>query len=214
MHNRAYSVNEAAFVTERPAKVLTREFDEGVFNANEKPKELRARYTARKFTPEDLRYFRLMKYWGNDFSPDLRRSVFHSMRSLSLKKKVLELRNARYDLAPIDAELKAREASLEALKARFVAMDGDVVFKGTDISAYRVAALNKSQTIEDIAEDYPSLTIEMVRAAIDYAEVYPKKGKPYPSLSLKRTLSHMANGLDEETLDVMFGSDGTDSSGD
>ena len=32
-----------------------------------------------------------------------------------------------------------------------------------------------------------------IEAAIDYAQAYPKRGRPYPARSLKRTLAHLAD---------------------
>ncbi len=212
MQDRAYSINEAAYVTERPAKALTREFDEGVLNNEAWPKADRTRTRVREFGVQDLRFFRLMKYWEKDFTPDGRIALYRSVRQMKPTQKVLELRNARLDMAPIDAELKIREASLEALKRNFVAKGGDAFFKGTDLSAYRIAALGKSQSVEEIAHDYPSLTIDMVRNAIDYDRVYPKKGKPYPPRSLKRMLQEGADGLGNEELNMLFGAE-TDGSG-
>ncbi len=208
MSDRPYSINEAAFVVERPAKVLTREFDEGVLSSGLKAKGNKLGRHIRVFGPSELRFFRLMKHWENDFTPDGRRNVFRCVRNMGPHDKYLVWRNARYDMSPIDQELKQREASLEALRSKFVRTDGDVFFEGTDISAYRVAALTESQSIDEIAEDYPSLTLAMIKDAIDYEKVYPKKGKPYPTRSLKRTLIDMGRSLDSETLDLLFGEAG------
>ncbi|EGF92765.1 hypothetical protein ABI_12020 [Asticcacaulis biprosthecium C19] len=204
MTDRTYSVNEAAFVTERSPKALTREFDEGVLTADAKAQGLKGG-KSRQFGRPELRFFRLMKHWEKDFTPDGRRTVFDSVRKMGPRQKVLELRNARYDMAPIDAELKARETSLEDLRGKFVSRDGDVFFKGKTISAYRVAALSKSQSVGEIAQDYPSLSPKMIQDAIDFEMIYPKKGKPYPSRSLKRTLAEAGETIDPALLDLMFG---------
>ena len=44
----------------------------------------------------------------------------------------------------------------------------------------------------EILEDYPGLTTDQVEAAIEYAKVYPKPGRPLPARSFKRMLSDMA----------------------
>jgi hypothetical protein len=41
-------------------------------------------------------------------------------------------------------------------------------------------------------EDDPGLTPAQVEAAVEYAQVYPKVGRPLPARSLKRMLSDMA----------------------
>ncbi|WP_260686045.1 DUF433 domain-containing protein [Rhizobium laguerreae] len=55
-----------------------------------------------------------------------------------------------------------------------------------------VAALARGQTVAEIVEDFPSLSREQVEAAIEYAKAYPKRGRPYPSRSLKRSLAELA----------------------
>jgi hypothetical protein len=56
-----------------------------------------------------------------------------------------------------------------------------------------VAALAREQAMQEILEDFPSLTHEQVAAAIEYAKAYPKRGRPYPARSLKRALGELAD---------------------
>ncbi|WP_259665616.1 DUF433 domain-containing protein [Rhizobium binae] len=63
--------------------------------------------------------------------------------------------------------------------------------KGTDIPVYQVAALYPAASIEEILEDFPSLRRAQVEHAIDFARTHPKKGRPYPSTSLKRGISSL-----------------------
>ena len=55
-----------------------------------------------------------------------------------------------------------------------------------------VAALTAGQSVAEIIEDYPGLTPAQVEAAVEYAKVYPKPGRPLPPRSLKRMLSDLA----------------------
>jgi hypothetical protein len=55
-----------------------------------------------------------------------------------------------------------------------------------------VAALTADQSVAEIIEDYPGLTPAQVEAAVEYAKVYPKPGRPLPARSLKRMLSDLA----------------------
>lgn len=66
------------------------------------------------------------------------------------------------------------------------------MFKGTDISVYRIAALAEGQGIEETLEDYPSLNAKQVGRALEYARAYPKKGRPYPGQSFKRAAAALA----------------------
>ncbi|WP_245456655.1 DUF433 domain-containing protein [Rhizobium hidalgonense] len=68
---------------------------------------------------------------------------------------------------------------------------GDPFIKGTDIPVYQVAALYPVASIEEILDDFPSLRRAQVEHAIDFARTYPKKGRPYPSTSLKRGISSL-----------------------
>jgi len=64
---------------------------------------------------------------------------------------------------------------------------GEPVIRDTTVPVHVVASLAKGETIEEILEDYPSLTRAQVENAIEYAKAYPKKGRPYPARSFKRT---------------------------
>ena len=54
-----------------------------------------------------------------------------------------------------------------------------------------IAALARGQTVAEIVEDYKGLP-EQIDAAVEYAKVYPKTGRPLPTRSFKRMLSDMA----------------------
>lgn len=54
--------------------------------------------------------------------------------------------------------------------------------------------------IDEAARAYPSLPRETIEAAVQYAHVYPKKGRPYPAASMKRMLSELA--LPGDVFDV------------
>jgi uncharacterized protein (DUF433 family) len=73
--------------------------------------------------------------------------------------------------------------------------EGTPVIKGTDIEAHRIAALLDGElNLDQVLEDYPSLTKDQVLAARAYGASHPKPGRPYPSITAKRAMS--ALGLD------------------
>ena len=93
-----------------------------------------------------------------------------------------------YDFEPYVRRVKQNIAATERL-FRLIDRAGDEpVIKGTDISAYRVAALHDGMSVEEILADYPGLTEQQVLAARAYAESHPKAGRPYPSVTAKRTM--------------------------
>jgi uncharacterized protein (DUF433 family) len=60
---------------------------------------------------------------------------------------------------------------------------------GTEIPLYRISALlDGGMTIQQVIEDFPSLTADQVVMASNHARQYPNFGKPYPQKSLKRLL--------------------------
>ena len=62
------------------------------------------------------------------------------------------------------------------------------IIKGTDVNAYRIAALHDGMTIEEILRDYPSLSEQQIHAANAYAESHPKSGRPYPKTTVKKVM--------------------------
>ena len=55
--------------------------------------------------------------------------------------------------------------------------------------ARRVA---RGQSPAEIASDHPGLTQAQIEAAIDYAAIYPRTGRPLPARSFKRMLGDLA----------------------
>jgi hypothetical protein len=70
--------------------------------------------------------------------------------------------------------------------------DTNPVISDTSIPIHVIAALTRGQSAAEIIEDYPDLTPERIDAAVEYAKVYPKTGRPLPTRSFKRMLSDMA----------------------
>ena len=98
-------------------------------------------------------------------------------------------------------EKRAKELAQLAKKVEF-REDGEAVLKGTRIEAHRIAALLAGgMSPEEVAEDYPSLSLEQIATAKAYAEAYPKSGRPYPTRTVKRTLKGAGFYALDEVLD-------------
>jgi uncharacterized protein (DUF433 family) len=95
--------------------------------------------------------------------------------------------------------LTAGHLSGEARDAVEVSASGVPVIKGTSLLVYEIAALASHETVEEIAEDYPSLSHDQIEAAIAYARVYPQSDRAYPDRSFKRAVAEL--GLDEITAE-------------
>ena len=58
-------------------------------------------------------------------------------------------------------------------------MAGTPVFRGTRIPVYLIADMfEKGASIQEILEEYPSLTGEMMQCASIYATTHPRLGRP------------------------------------
>ena len=87
------------------------------------------------------------------------------------------------------------------------------LIQGTSISVRGIAALASAMSVEDILEDYPSLTRRQVEDAIA-ATPLTAKDASYPNRSLKRALSDLVSlgvfddvprAPDEDLNDEAFG---------
>lgn len=80
--------------------------------------------------------------------------------------------------------------------------DGQAVLRGTHIEVHRITALlDGGMTVEEVCQDYPSLTREAVEAAREYAAVHPWSGLPFPGTTFKRAI----RGMGLEALDEVLG---------
>jgi len=67
--------------------------------------------------------------------------------------------------------------------------NGEPLLSGTSVEVYRISALLAGgASVDQVLEDYPSLSRPQVEAARAYAETYPKPGRPYAHTSVKRAL--------------------------
>ncbi|MFP1133170.1 DUF433 domain-containing protein [Asticcacaulis sp. W401b] len=148
--------------------------------------------TPRIYDYRDLRFLILAKKLDKILTPDGQQRVFKCIKSMKVTDQTLFVADVPIDLGPVDDELQSAIRKLEDVGKGIVETGGDAFFEGTDISVYRVAALKSAQTLDEILEDYPSLTRAQVERAVAFSKASPKRGKPYPGVSLKRALSHLA----------------------
>jgi uncharacterized protein (DUF433 family) len=98
-----------------------------------------------------------------------------------------------FRLIEADQRIAAGLRRLHDVKAMIEERDGaDPVPRGANISVYEIEALTGGQTVEEIIEDYPGLARNQVEAAVEFAKIYPRTGRPLPTRSFKRTLVDMA----------------------
>jgi uncharacterized protein (DUF433 family) len=195
----AFTTAEVAFVLREPVKTVKRALDEGPVQARLVRK---AGSAVRAVEWSDLLYLFAVRTLREELTPKARNEFYHALKRVPVEG-VHEVRFGRLSVAIDDlkAEVHARARELEELadKVEF-RQDGEAVLKGTDIEVYRIAALFRGMTPEQICEDYPSLTREAVAAAKAYADAHPRAGRPYPSITVKRAVK----GAGLEALDEVM----------
>lgn len=189
--------NEVGFVLGKSGQDVNRAVDKGVVKARTR----RRNGTKRRLLGQaEVRYLRLLEDISDDLSTSARAKLYAAIRKAPLRQKIIRLGIMSFDIASIDKAIKDRIKALERSKrmVRLRARDGEPLLRGTEIPVYLLAALaDGGASIKEILEDFPSLTEEQVRAALSYAAVYPKKGRPYPGRSLKRMLADLDLGAVE-----------------
>lgn len=177
------TVNEASYILGQPSAVINKAVDEGIVKA---AIQRRGRLSSRLFGLPELRFYRVASDLGAKLTPSGRKSIYRAIRALSARQRRLRWGPFETDLATLDRQLLRKLKQLRALKQEIAMSDREPVIRGTGISPYAIAGLSAGQTVSQIIEDYPSLSRAQVEAAIEYARIYPKKGRPYPARSFKR----------------------------
>ncbi len=192
------TLNEAGYVVGQSSTAINRAVDRGVIKAK---LQRRGKHRLRKVGPAELRYLAIASQVEKDLTPAARRKVYEAVRRLPAEAHRLDLGVMVLKLADIDQQISERLDRLRQVKALVDERRGaDPVLRGTTVPVHVVAALAKGQTAAEITEDYPSLTPVQIDAAVEYAKVYPRNGRPLPVQSLKRMLSDMsASGVWDET---------------
>lgn len=192
------TVREAQFLIDMSEKEINRAIDRGEVERVSDPAEtrhtLRLRRPARKIGMSELLFLALEKQMHADLTPAGRKKLYLAFKRKSAKQQTIEFGLFKVSLTDIQKGFIDRYKQLHDAKKEIMEQDGsDPVIKGTDISAYRIAALTQGQALEHILADYPTLSKDQVQAAIAYAAAYPKAGRPYPSRSFRRAADSLAD---------------------
>ncbi|WP_298277602.1 DUF433 domain-containing protein [uncultured Bradyrhizobium sp.] len=189
--SQTLTLSEAGYVLDRSPTAINKVVDTGVIRARQRRV---GKVVQRLLGPAELRFLLLAEQLEGDLTPAGRRRLYGAVKRLASDAHRLTLGEIVLDLVRIDEELHVRLQRLERIRQKVdVGRDHDEpVIHGTAIPVYMVAALAREETTDEILDDYPSLTKEQVEAAVEYAKAYPKRGRPYPGRSLKRTLADLA----------------------
>lgn len=183
------TLNEAGFVVEQSSTAINRAVDKGVIKAS---LQRRGKARLRKIGEPELRYLAIAGLVAKDLTPAARKKVYDAFRRLPAAEHRLDLGVIKLEFQDVDRRIAERLARLMATKDKVDADGPEPHLKGSDISIYVIAGLARGQSIDEIIHDYPMLTREQVEAAVTYAQVYPRSGRPRPGRSFKRMLSDLA----------------------
>ncbi|KOF12386.1 hypothetical protein AC244_34710 [Ensifer adhaerens] len=199
---QSFTLSEAGYVLGRTSAMLNKAVDTGVIYARQRKV---GNMTQRLLGPAELRFLRLADELDKDLTPAGRRRLYGALRKLPDDAHKLQLGRLELDLAQIDTDLRDRMAMLEAIRGKIDSKSnrGEAVIRGTTITAHLIAALARDQSVDAILAEFPSLTRDQIDAAVEYAKAYPKRGRPYPTKSLKTALADLANaGAFEDNGDL------------
>jgi uncharacterized protein (DUF433 family) len=122
------------------------------------------------------------------FSAKGRRTVYKLLTRLRVDltsvPPMIELEDGiRVDITASVDEIRARLDELARLKSRVEVnpdiRGGEPVFAGTRIPVHMIAGfVQQGVPAEEILEDYPALTPDLLPIATRYAELYPRRGRP------------------------------------
>jgi uncharacterized protein (DUF433 family) len=203
-HRAQFTAAEAAFVLREPVRVVKKSLDLGPV----RPVLVqRAGAPVRAIEWRDLFYLYAVRALRDELTPKARGEFYEALQQTPIEQRD-EVRFGRFRVSVRDLvqEVERRTLDLAALAERVeFRADGESVVKGTQVEVYRLAALLEGgASIEQVLEDYPSLSREHVEAAKAYAKAYPKAGRPYPRISVKRAVQ----GAGLEALDDADRGDG------
>lgn len=184
------TLNEAGYLVEQSSKAINRAVDRGVIKAK---LQRRGRNKLRKLGTPELRFLAIVGEVEDKLTPAGRKAVYHAIRRLPSDAHRVHVGVMEFKLDAADQRIALRLKRLQAIKALVDERDGeDPILRGANVSVYEIEALTHGQTVSEIIEDYPGLSAKQVEAAVEYAKVYPKPGRPLPARSMKRMLSDMA----------------------
>lgn len=181
----ALSPAEAAFVAELSRRMVDQAIDR---------KEVRARAarsgsgSARALGLAELVYLRLRREVGDTLSAAARRALYGKLRSSLVEDdlRAVHLGPVSVSLEEAIREVEERLVALYRIQ-RLVTTDpevrgGEPVVRGTRIPVHLLADLTKQgATRDELLEDYPALDAESLDAALLYAHLHPRRGRPKES---------------------------------
>lgn len=118
-------------------------------------------------------------------APEVRPKLYRTFhgKSLSELPRHLEMGRVVIDLERAIQEVESRLRMLarfgERVEADPEVRGGEPVFRGTRTPVYTIGRkIEMGSTMEELREDYPQLQEEDFDLAVQYAKLYPRRGRP------------------------------------
>ncbi|HKP76071.1 MAG TPA: DUF433 domain-containing protein [Longimicrobiaceae bacterium] len=185
------TVNEAAFVAGVSPRAVNQAIDRNEIRTYTPP---RKDASGRVLGGAELVYLSLNGLLSSKARKELYRVL--AGRELDAVPAVIEMHgDVRLDIGRPLAAVRTRLGMLERIKS-LVQVDpeirgGEPVFRGTRIPVHMIAEfLRKGVPRNEILEDYPSLDVESLEVAAQYAVLYPRRGRPKEAPWRSREPSH------------------------
>lgn len=184
------TLNEAGYVVGQPSTAINRAVDKGVIKAT---LQRRGKASFRRIGAPELRYLAIAGLVEKDLTPAARKKVYDAVRRLPAAEHTLDLGVMELKLTEIDRRITERLTRLAAIKALVDESAREPQLKGVGVPVHVIAGLARGQSVDEIIDDYPALSREQVEAAVEYAKVYPRTGRPLPQRSFKRILGDLTD---------------------
>ncbi|HEX2207035.1 MAG TPA: DUF433 domain-containing protein [Longimicrobium sp.] len=182
MSGPGLSPREAAFVTGLSEKTINQAID----RAEVEPLPARRADDRERMLPfRELVYLRLRGQVGRLLSPEGKRKLREQLGQAGIPEHpaLVTIGALSVHIAPDVNTLRERIAEMERLWS-FIAVDpniraGEPVIRGTRIPVHVLSDLAaQGAPLEELLEDYPALTRESLEAALAWARIYPRRGRP------------------------------------
>ena len=179
---------EVAELSGAPKRLVEKAIEERVLTVRRRAPR-RGRRSGRRMLPAyAVAYAAVMAKLGLSLNVAQKKQLAGKLASLTPR----EVGTARVELAPaveLDVGRLAgkemdRAEAYRAARDQFIVSDEEImggtpVIRGTRQTVYSIQGrVDHGDPIEDILEEYPDLTREMVEAAITYARAHPFVGRP------------------------------------
>ena len=183
----SWTVAQAAVIIEKPAEQLHKAIERAEIRPALAQRGGRRTYV---FEMRDLVFFRALDDLKAGLTNHKQNELYKALKNMPSDAPIssVAIGSLTFDFKPYVRFVKLKIEEAER-SYRLIDRNGDEpVFRGTDINAYRIAALHDGMTVEEILRDYPSLDKQQVLAAKAYANNYPKAGRPYPKVTAKQAM--------------------------